>query len=202
MTDQLLGLQLVRSDHVRADLHARRHRFTLGVEQHRQAGLLQRLDQTRVELDVNPGGQAAGQHAKLGAPGQVVKPFDEGIEFFRADPGTPFVYLGLFTGGRIDQGQIEAGLLGDADEIGEQAFLAELLQHPVPVAATDQSGRDDRPAEQPEGAGHVDALAAGHGAGFNRTMPVTEPQIGYGDRAVDRRVQGYGDDHRLVLSTL
>ena len=64
-----------------------------------------------------------------------------------------------------------------------------------PVAAAGQPGGDHGPAEQLQGARHVDALAAREGARLDGAMAVPEPEVRDRDRAVDRGIQGDGEDH-------
>ena len=69
---------------------------------------------------------------------------------------------------------------------------------PGPGRAADEAGRDHRLAEQAEGAGDVDPLAAGDGAALDRAVAAAEAEVRHRDRAVDRGVEGDCEDHFWV----
>ena len=77
------------------------------------------------------------------------------------------------------------------------ASSAQLLEHPVAGRPAGEAGGDHRAAEQAQRAGDVDPLAAGHRAALDRPVAVTESEVRDRDRAVDRRVEGDGEDHRV-----
>jgi sugar/nucleoside kinase (ribokinase family) len=72
---------------------------------------------------------------------------------------------------------------------------AEILDDPVAGAAAREAGRDHRGLQPLQRPRHVDALAAGAGQAVRCPVPVTELEVRNRQRAVDRGVEGYGDDH-------
>ena len=195
LADQLLGLALVRGDDRGAGAQPGQHRLALGVEDDGDAALAQVLDQARVEVAPAPGRQAAGEHADPRAAGEVVEPLDEALDLLRADRRAALVDLGLLARGRVDHRQVDPRLAGDPGEVGEHRLLAELLEHPGAGRAAGEAGGDHRPAEQAERAGDVDPLAAGDGAALDRAVAVAEAEVRHRDGAVDRGVEGDGEDH-------
>ena len=118
------------------------------------------------------------------------------------DGRAALVDLGLLAGGRVDHREVDPGLLGDPDEVREDRFFAELLDHALAVRTAGEAGGDHRTAEQPEGTGDVDALATRHGAALDRAVTVSLAEVRNSDRAVDGGIQCHRDNHRGLLVTL
>ena len=106
----------------------------------------------------------------------------------------PLVHLRERAGGRVDDGDRRARLVGDADEVVEDPFEREVFDDAVAGAPAGEAGRDDRRLEALERARDVDPLAAGAGEPRARPMPVTELEVRDGQRPVDCRIEGDGDD--------
>ena len=195
LPDQLLGLALVRGHHRGAGADAGQHRLALGVEHDGDAAAAEVGDQARVEVVAGAGRQRAGEHADLGAAGQVADPLEELLDLLRADRRAALVDLGLLAGGRVDHREVDPRLGGDPGEVGQHRLFAQLFEHPGPGRAADEAGGDHRAAEQAQGAGDVDALAAGDGAALDRPVAAAEAEVRHRDGAVDRRVERHGEDH-------
>src|SRR6185312_13787877 len=84
---------------------------------------------------------------------------------------------------------------GDLDEVGQHRLVVQLFQHAGAGGAADEAGGDHRAAEAVQRPGHVDALAARHGAALDRAVATAEAEVRDRDGAVDRRVQRHRQDH-------
>ena len=84
LADQLLGLALVRGHHRGAGADPGQHRLALGVEHDGDAAAAEVVDQAGVEVVAGAGRQRTGEHADLGAAGQVADPLEE---LLRPPPG-------------------------------------------------------------------------------------------------------------------
>ena len=169
--------------------------LALGVEDDDDVALAQVLDQARVEVVAGAGRQRAGEHAEPRARREVVEPLDEALDLLRADRRAALVDLGLLAGGRVDHRQVDPGLAGDPGEVGQHRLLAQLFEHAGAGRAAGEAGGDHGLAEQAERAGDVDPLAAGDGAALDRAVAAPEPEVRHRDGAVDRGVEGDGEDH-------
>ena len=96
--------------------------------------------------------------------------------------------------GSIDR-EVGPRLPLDPGEVVEDRLLGERSRMRDPVAAARQPGGDHGAAEQLQGARHVDALASREGARLDRAMAVPKPEVRDRDGAVDRGIQGDGEDH-------
>ena len=103
-------------------------------------------------------------------------------------------------------GSITARLVRDSPrdpgEVGEDRLLGQPLHQPRAGGPAGQAGRDHGAIEQLQRAGDVDSLAAGRGARLDRAVAMALAEAGDGDGAVDRGVQGDGEDHsgRFLLA--
>ncbi len=192
---QLLGLALVGSDHRSPGAHPLQHRLAVGVEDDGDLPLEQILDQARVEVVAGAGRKRARQDADAGARGEVVEAVDEAHDLLGADGRAALVDLGLLAGGRVDHGQVDPRLSGYPREVGQHRLLAKLFEDPGTGRATDEPGCDHRLTEQAERAGDVDPLATSHGPALDRAVTAPEPEVGNGNRPVDRGVESDCEDH-------
>src|SRR5262249_56610024 len=106
----------------------------------------------------------------------------------------------------VDHREVRRRLVADAGEVVEDRLLAELLDQPAAGRAAGETGRDHGAAEQLQRARDVDALPAGGGAALDRAMALAEAEARDRHGAVDRRVEGDGEDHdccprRRILSS-
>ena len=72
----------------------------------------------------------------------------------------------------------------------------------VPGAAAGETGGDDGHAEPLQRAGDVDPLAACERQPGARAVPLAQLEVRHGQRAVDRGVEGDGDDHEIQLQSV
>ena len=70
----------------------------------------------------------------------------------------------------------------------------------APVGPAGQAGGDHRPVQELQRAGDVDALAAGDGARLDGAVAMALPEARDRDGAVDRGVEGDGEDHPALSS--
>jgi hypothetical protein len=116
-------------------------------------------------------------------------------QLLRLDGGAPLVDLGERARRRIDDRDRRARLVGDADEVAEDSLEAEILDDALSGAAAGETGRDHRSLQRSQRPRDVEPLAARAREAVARTVPVTELEVRNGQSAVDRGVEGYGDDH-------
>ena len=95
VADQLLGLELVRRDHVGLGAHGEPQRLAVGVDDRGHAELPELADQTGVDVRSHAARQAAGEHAHARALGQVQQLVAEQLELVRGDRRPALVDLGL-----------------------------------------------------------------------------------------------------------
>ena len=149
----------------------------------------------RVEALVDAARQRAGEHDRRRAPGEVAELVEQDLELVAGDLRAPLVDLGVGARGRVDDGRRRARLVADPDEVVEDRLLRQLLDDPRARAAAGEPGRDDRHVEPLQRPRDVDALAAGEREHAARPVPVPELEDRDGQRAVERGVEGDGDDH-------
>ena len=138
--------------------------------------------------------ERAGEDDRRGAAAEVAELLEQGHELVLRHLRAPFVDLGVRPGGRVDDGRRRARLVADPDEVVEDRLLRQLLDDPRPRAAAGETGRDDRDVEPLQRTSHVDPLAAGQGEHAARPVPVPELEDRDRERAVERSVEGDGDD--------
>ncbi len=195
LPDQLLGLALVGGDDRGAGPQARHHRLALGVEHDDDAARAKVLDQARVEVVAGARRKRPGQHADLRAARQVADPLEEDLDLLGADRRPALVDLGLLAGGRVDHREVDPRLTGDPGEVSQHRLLAQLLEHPGAGRPAGEAGGDHRAAHQAQRAGDVDPLAARDGAALDRAVAAAQAKVRHRDGAIDRGVQGHGEDH-------
>jgi hypothetical protein len=108
---------------------------------------------------------------------------------------TPLVDLRVGRRRRVDDRRRRAGLVRDPDEVVEDRLGGQLLDDARAGTPAGEPGRDDGHVEPLQRAGHVDPLAAGEGQTLARAVPLAELEIRDRERAVERGIQGHGDDH-------
>ena len=86
----------------------------------------------------------------------------------------------------------------DADEVVEDRLGGQLLDDPRAGPAAGEPGRDDGHLEELQRARDVDPLPAREREDVARAMPVADLEAGNGERAVEGRVRGDGDDHAKI----
>ena len=202
LADQLLGLALVRGHHRGAGPDPGQHRLALGVEHDRDAAAAR-------------GRRSAARRGRRRPPAAASR---RGRRAWRRRPGSrsarraASTSSGLTAGPRSlisvcspEVGSITARLIRVSAAIRVKSVSTDsscsCSSTRRPGRAADEAGGDHRAAEQAERAGDVDALAAGDGAALDRAVAVAEAEVGHRDGAVDRRVQGHGEDH-LALTRL
>src|SRR5918994_929487 len=193
--DRLLGLVQVRGDHPGARAQSGTHRLAVGVQQHRDPERLQLAGQTSVDARIDALRDAPGDNAERRALREVQQLLDESIHLAGGDVRSPLVDLRLLAGGGIDHGQVGARLVPDPGEVVEDRLLGELFEDPGPGGAAREPGGDHGSPEQLQGTGHVDSLSTRHRAPPHGGVRVAEPEARNRHGAVDRRVQGHGQDH-------
>ena len=185
----------VRRDDVRLGAHGEAHRLAVGVDDGRHVELAQLLDEVGVDDRVDAARQRAGEDDDVGAAREVEQLVAEQLDLLGAHRRAALVDLRRLAVRRVEDGRVRARLLADADEVVEDRLGGELLDDPRARRAAREAGGDDRLAERLERAGDVDALAARHRRLLDGAMPASEPEVRHGQRLVDRRVEGDGDDH-------
>ena len=192
--DQALGLLLVR----RRDTAPPRRRAAVAHPRSRDAldaAPRQVVDRVGVEVVLDVARQRAAEDDVARDPREVVELVGEHLQLLGPHRRAPLVDLGQRAGGRIDDGDRGARLVGDVDEIAEDSLEAEILDDPVAGAAACETAGDHRGLQPLQRPRDVDALAAGAREAARRPVPVAELEVRDGQRPVDRGIQGYGDDH-------
>ena len=152
----------------------------------------------RVEAFVDAPRQRSGEDDRVGAARQVAELVHQRVELGGRDTRAPLVDLGVRAGGRVEDDGRRPRLLADADEVVEDRLGGELLDDPRPRAAAGEPGRDDRDVEPLERPRHVDALATRERDDLAGAMPMPDLEDRDGQRAVERGVEGDGDDHAMT----
>ena len=195
VSDELLRLALVRRDQVRSGAHRQVHGLAVRVDHGRHTLPLELADQVRVDVVGDAARVAAGEDADVRPLGEVDQLLAEERHLRVAHLRARLVHLGLDSGRGIDHGRRGARLLLDAHEVAQDRLLGELLDDARAGGPARETCRDHRLPERLQRAREVDALAAGHRALLRRAMASADLEVGNGERLVDRRVQGDGDDH-------
>ena len=84
------------------------------------------------------------------------------------------------------------------DEVVEDRLVRQLLDDPGAGGTAHEAGRDDRDTEQLQRTCDVDPLATRERHAGARAMALPTLEVRHGQRPVDRRVEGDGDDHAGV----
>ena len=158
----------------------------------RRAELARRF---RVERVVDAAGQRPCEDDRVGAAREVAELVHQDPELGLGDLRTPLVDLGLRprvgSTTRVDvrdSSRMRTKSLRIASPVSSSTMR-------VPVRAAREPGRDDRDVEPLERARDVDPLAAREREDVARAVALTELQRRDGERAVERGVEGDGDDH-------
>src|SRR5918992_510408 len=123
------------------------------------------------------------------------------VELLGLDLRPPLVDLRVRAAGRVDHGCRCARFVSDADEVVEDRLGGQLLDDPDAGATAREAGGDDRDVHPLQGPGDVDALAAGEGQAATCAMSLPSLEVRHGQRAVERSVEGDGDDHENQPTT-
>ena len=201
LTDDRLGRSLRRRDERRLGLDALEQRLAFDIEGDTQAAPRQVTDELAVEAVIDSPRQRPGEDDQLGAARQVVELLGKRHELLGPHHRPPLVDLGVRARRGIDDGSRGARLVLDAGEIVENRLVRKLLDDALPGATAGETRRDDGDAEPLERARDVDALAARQREALAGAMALPAAEVRHGERAVDRRVHGDGDDHESQLQT-
>ena len=150
---------------------------------------------SRVERLVDAARQRAGEDDGLGAAREVAELVHQHPELGLGHLRAPLVDLRLRARRRVDDERRGARLVADADEVVEDRLARQLLDDARAGAAAGEPGRDDGDVEPLERARDVDALAARERQHLARAVTLPELERRDGERAVERGVEGDGDDH-------
>ena len=112
------------------------------------------------------------------------------------DLGAALVDLGLLAGGRVDDREVGPRLALDLGEVVEDGLLGEALEDPrlrcrPPASPVAMTGRPSSFSARATLTPLPPATVRDSTARWRRS----EPEVGHGDRAVDRGIQGDGEDH-------
>ena len=195
LADQALRLALVRGDEERLGVRAEPQRLAVRVEDGQHAAAVEVADRLGIEALVDAARERAGEHHVLGAAREVDQLLEQDLQLVLRDVRAPLVHLGVAAAGRIDDRGRGTRLVLDADEVVEDRLRSQLLDDARTGAASREAGGDDRDAELLQRAGDVDPLAAGEGQALARAMALAALEVRHGQRPIDRRVHGDGDDH-------
>src|SRR3954454_7392714 len=195
LADERLGLALVRRDEQRLGLHAQAQRLTLRVEHGVRAAAIQLAHRLGVEAVVDPARQRAREDDVLGPLREVDELLEQHLQLLGRDVRAPLVHLGVAAAGRIDDRRRGARLVVDPHEVVQDRLGRQLLDDPRAGAPAGESGGDDGHAETLQRAGDVDPLAACEGEPGAGAVALAALEVRDGQRPVDRRVHGDGDDH-------
>ena len=199
---ELLGLALVRGDQIRACLHPIAQWIALAVEDDADVPSRELADHVAVERRRHLARKRARENHEVRPPREVVQLLLQRLELGHRDLRPPLVDLRVRPGGRICDGSRGPRLAGDPHEVVENRFGSELLDDARPRSAAREPCRDDRDLEDLERAGDVDPLTARERQHLARAMAVADLEDRNGQRAVERGVDGDGDDHVTSPHTL
>ena len=195
VADGLLGLADVGDDDRGLRLQADPHRLAVGVQQRRHPHRSQAGDQLGVMIGLGAGRKRAGDHADLRPARQVEQPLLEALEVGGRDLRPALVDLGLLPRGRIDDREVRPRVAGHLDEVVQDLFGIQQLADPRPGRAGGEAGRDHGLTEAFQRPGDVDPLTAGRAPRVDDAMTVSQRHPRHRDGAVERNVQGDGEDH-------
>ena len=195
LSDELLGLALVRRDEERAGFDAETERVALRVEDDADVTAPEVADGVRIERRRHLARERPRKDDEVRTAREVVQLLHEHLELDRRDLRSPLVDLGVRPVGRIDDCGRRARLGGDAHEVVEDRLGGQLLDDPRSGTSAGEPGRDDRHLEDLQRPGDVDALAARERQHLARAVAEPDLEHGHGERPVERRVRRHGDDH-------
>ena len=198
-TGDLAQLMVVRLDEER----------TVAQHIHEQVagGIHDRADAAALEPGQNPligglrqtCGDAACQHQNIVLL-QTVELFLQRPHCILGDVGTSAVQLGLLP--RLDLDIDACHSLCKADEISFQPLRSKAALQPGAGLTRHKAERHALTAKLCQHTGHIDALAAQHAVLTAGAVHIADPQLSVKPHnIVDRRVEGYGVDHRSVSFT-
>src|SRR5205085_5977062 len=123
-----------------------------------------------VEVVLDVPRQRAAEDDVTRDPREIPKLVGEHLELLRPHGRTPLVHLREGAGGRVDDRDRRARLVGDADEVVEDPLEREVFDDAVAGPSAGEAGRDDRRLEALERARDVDPFAPGTGEARTRAM--------------------------------
>ncbi len=202
LAGEALGLALVRRDEHRLGARPQPQGLAFGVQHGLDLALVEIANRLGVEVLGDTAGQGAGEHDRVGTARQVVDLLAQQLELLGLDVRAPFVHLGVGGRSRVDNGGRRAGLGFDAHEVVQDRLAGQVLDDALTGPAPGEPGRDHRDVEELQRPGDVDPRAAGQREPCARTVSLAALEVRHGQRAVERGVQGDGDDQETQLQTL
>ncbi len=154
------------------------------------------VDRLGVEVVGDVARQRAGEDHELGSLREVVDLLEQHLQLLGLDRRPPLVDLGVRPARRVDDRGRRPRFALDPDEVVEDRLLGQPLDDAHAGLAPGEARRDDRHAERLECTGDIDPLAARKRQPVARAVALATLEVRDGDRAVDRRVEGDGDDHQ------
>ena len=194
MPNEPLGLGLVRRDEPGLGLGAEAQRLTLGVQDRLDPPPLEVADRLAVELPVDPAWESPREDDVIGAIPEVVELLEQDLELGGRDVRAPLVDLRVGARGRVDDCSGGTRLAADADEVVQDPLGGQLLDDQRVGAAACEARRHDRNAELLQRPRDVDPFPTREGEALARAVTLPALEVRHLERAVDRGVEGDGDD--------